>query len=153
MILRAVRGSHSDHRTSSVFPDGPTETGHNGSTSVARKARTLEHGDPTCTRYPRVANCALCPLRSMYTDLCVPFIRIHDLFLLPRSPHGNTAFCLLFPRFPSILTVSLITGVIRAGRAISARTSLLTQSTRYIQDNRTDRNIIVYASTFLYATF
>jgi len=91
---------------------------HNGSTSVARKARSRTWGPlpRTLFAFPIWAPYGLY-MEAIHRECTICSFAV--LSPLPRYVHR---YLPLFPRFPPILTVSLITGATRTARVISAYT-------------------------------
>lgn len=121
-ICNARWGPHATHRASSVFPDGPTETGHTMGPLPSRARPEVGRGGPSLAH---VIRAPLYGPPTVYTRR--PFIgnaRFALLLFSLRFPGTCTGVCPLFPRFPPILTVSLITGATRTARVISAYTPL-----------------------------
>lgn len=119
-LICSVRwGPYTTHHASPVFPDGPTETGHTMGPLPLRARPEVGRGGPSRARYSR----SLYGPPTVYTRR--PFIgnaRFALLLFSLRFPGMCTGICPLFPRFPPILTVSLITGATRTARVISAYT-------------------------------
>lgn len=102
-------------RTSNVFPDGPTETGHNGVASGEHKARNRTWGSHRACVSPV---CVISPPRSAPYGSSIRESFIETILPAPSLPlpTPRSVRCYpLFPRFAPILTVSLITGAIRVG--------------------------------------
>lgn len=122
-MLVAGPSTRRDH-ASPVFPDGPTETGHTMGPLPARARPEVGRGGPTCPA-------ALFALSAPYGLRASITLTIHResvicsfACLSPPLRCVCTGVRLLFPRFPPILTVSLITGATRAARVTLVHASL-----------------------------
>lgn len=106
-------------RASLVFPDGPAETKHTmGPLPLRARPEKSDVGTPPVRPRARCYPCA-----AFYGPPYGLLIGNARFAFLPFSLSTCQVYrCPLFPRFPLISTVSLITGAIRAARVISART-------------------------------
>lgn len=119
-IYSARWGPYTTHHASPRFPGWPHgNRTHNGSTSVARKARSRTWGTPL----PRTLFAF--PIRAPYgLYIRRPFIGNARYLLFCCSLSASRVCAQVsahyFHGFPPILTVSLITGATRTARVISA---------------------------------
>lgn len=114
MLLENPWSRPSFTRTSNVFPDGPTETGHNGATSGEHKARNRTWGSHRARVPPVLSLLRILPPMACLCENHSSKRSFHHRLSPFRSPRLVRCYP-LFPRFAPILTVSLITGAIRVG--------------------------------------
>lgn len=106
------------HDASLVFPDGPTETGHTMGPLPLRARPEKSDVGITCSPPRALLSVLYGPPTACYAGIAHRECVICSFAVL--SLHFQVYRCPLFPRFPPISTVSLITGAIRAARVISA---------------------------------
>lgn len=118
-ISNARWSPHTTYHASPVFPDGPTETGHTIGPLPLRARPEVGRGGTSRARYSR----SLWAPYGLYMEAIHRECTICSFAVLSPLPrYMCTGVYPLFPRFPPILTVSLITGATRTARVISAYT-------------------------------